>query len=96
MTYGDFLIRFEHKFIKNIYTSDQIKDLHHLETLENYYKIYQKFVTISIGLLSMFYNYNKNDEINTEVSDFREKTFADDSIEEFKNLVMQPEIKNTL
>ena len=26
MTYGDFVIRFEHKFIRNIHTSKQIKE----------------------------------------------------------------------
>ena len=37
MTFGDFIIPFEHRFIRNIYTYEQIKDLHHLETLEKYY-----------------------------------------------------------
>ena len=50
MTCGDFVIRFEDKFIRNIYTSEPIKESHHLETLENYYEIYQKFVSILIGL----------------------------------------------
>ena len=44
----------------------------------------------------MFNNYNKNDEINTEVSGFIGENFADDSIDEFKNHVMQAEIKNAL
>ena len=61
MTYGGFVIHFEHKFIRNIYTSNQIEESHHLQTLENYCEIYQKFVSISSGLLSMFINYNKND-----------------------------------
>ena len=96
VTFGDFIVRFEHKFIKNIYTYEQIKDSHHLETLEKYYEVYQKFVAISIGLLSMFNNYNKNDEINTEVSTFVEENYADDSIDELKNRIMQTEIKNAL
>ena len=94
--FSDFIIRFEHKFIRNIYTNEQIKDLHHLESIEKYYKIYGKFVAISIGLLSMFNNYNKNDEINTEVSTFVEENYADDSIDELKNRIMQTEIKNAL
>ena len=96
MTYGEFAICFEHKFIRNIYESDQIKESHHLETLEKYYGIYQKFVSISVGLLSIFNNCNKNDEINTEVSNFIEENFADNSIDELKNRVMQTEIKNAL
>ena len=81
LTYGDFIIRFEHKFIRNIYLINQINESHHLETLENYYEIYQKFASILIGLLSMFNNYNKNDEINTEVSDFFEENYANDTID---------------
>ena len=38
MTYGDFEIRFENKFIRNIYTSEQIKESHHLETLKTIIK----------------------------------------------------------
>ena len=96
MAYDDFIIRYEHKFIRNIYTLEQIKESHHLKTIENYYEIYQKFFSISIGLLSMFNNYNKNDNINSEVSEFIEENFADDSIDELKNRIMQTEIKNAL
>ena len=45
-------------------------------------------MAISIGLLSMCNNYNKNDEINTEVSDFIEENYADDTIDELKNYIM--------
>ena len=43
MTYGDFVICFEHMFIRNFYTYDKIKESHHLETLEKYYEIYRYF-----------------------------------------------------
>ena len=49
-----------------------------------------------MGLLSMFNNYNKNDEIDTEVSEFTEENYIDDSIDELKNRIMQTEIKNAL
>ena len=97
ITYGNFITRYEHKFIRNIYMLNQIKESHHLKTIENYYEIYQKFVSISIGLLSMFNNYNKNDNINSEVSELIEENFAYDStIDELKNRIMQTEIKNAL
>ena len=44
----------------------------------------------------MFNNYNKNDEMNTEVSDSREENYADDTIDELKNQIMQTEIKNAI
>ena len=49
-----------------------------------------------MGFLSMFNNYNKNDEIDTEVSEFIEENYIDDSIDELKNRIMQTEIKNAL
>ena len=49
-----------------------------------------------MGFLSMFNNYNKNDEIDTEVSEFTEENYIDDSIDELKNRIMQTEIKNAL
>ena len=42
-------------------------------------------MSISIGLLSMFNNYNRNDEINVETSEFIEESFANDTIDELKN-----------
>ena len=96
MTYGDFVIRFEHTFIRNIYTIEQIKQSDDLKCLENYYKAYQKFISISIGLLSMFNNYNRIDEVNVETNEFIEESFANDTNDELKNRVMQTEIKNAL
>ena len=96
MTYDDFIIRYEHKFLRNIYTNDQIKISHHIESLQNYYEIFQKFISTSVGLLSMLNNYNINDEINFEVSEFIEENFVNDTIDEIKNRIMQTEIKNAL
>ena len=96
MTYGDFVIRFEHKFIRNIYTIEQIKQSDDLKCLENHYKTYQKFISILIGLLTLFNNYNINDEVNIKTSEFIEESFANDVIDKLKNRVMQTEIKNAL
>ena len=85
MTYGDFIIRYEHKFLRNIYTNDQIKKSHHIENLQNYHEILRKFFSISVELLSMLNNYNRNDETNFEVSEFIEKIFTGDTIDEIKN-----------
>ena len=53
MTYGYFIICFEHKFIRNIYIISQIKESDHLETLGNYYEIYQNLYQCSIILIKM-------------------------------------------
>ena len=42
MSFGDFIICYEHKSLRNIYTDQQIKDSDHLKDLESYYKIFEK------------------------------------------------------
>ena len=34
---GDFVIHCEHKFLRNIYTEEQIKHSHHVKDLKSYY-----------------------------------------------------------
>ena len=41
----------------------------------------------------MFNNYNKNDEINTEVSDFIEGNYANDTIDSLKIVLRKPKLK---
>ena len=96
MSYGDFFIQFEHKFIRNIFTNEKIQESDDLNCLENYYKTYQKFISISIDLLSLFNNYPRIDELNNETSEFIEESFANDTIDELKVRVIQTEIKNAL
>ena len=48
------------------------------------------------GLLSLFNNYHRIDELNNETSEFMEESFANDTIDELKNRVMQTKIKNAL
>ena len=44
----------------------------------------------------MLNNYHRNDELNNETSKFIEESFANDTINELRNRVMQTEIKNAL
>ena len=43
MTYGDFYIRYEHTFLRNIYIVEQLQNSPQILILENYYKIFPKF-----------------------------------------------------
>ena len=96
MSFGDFIIRYEHKFLRNIYTDQQIKDSDHLKDLESYYKIFEEYILICIGLLALLNNFNKNDFINLATEQFVEDKFAGDEINEIKNTINQTEIKNAL
>ena len=96
MSYSDFVVWFERKFIKNIFTNEQIQQSDDLNCLENCYKKYQKLISISIGLLSLFNNYHRIDELNNETREFIEESFANDTIDELKSRVMQTKIKTAL
>ena len=50
MSFEDFVIRYEHKFLRNVYTNEQIKDSYHLKDLESYYEIFEEYIAICIGL----------------------------------------------
>ena len=96
MTFGDFIIRYEHKFLRNIYTKEQINYSSDIKDLQSYYETFQKFIHISIVLISMLNHYNTNDTVNYEVQEFIQDIFNDDSINDIKNHIMKTEIKNTL
>ena len=96
MFFGDFIIRYEHKFLRNIYTNEQIKNSYHVKDLESYYKVFEEYIAICIGLLVFLNNSNRNDSINQAVENFVEDKFYGDEIIEIKNTIAKTEIKNAL
>ena len=96
MTFDDFLIHYEHKFLRNIYTKEQINYSFDIKDLQSYYKTFQKFIHISIGFISMLNHYNKNDTVNYKFQEFIQDIFNDDIILDIKNHIMKTEIKNAL
>ena len=46
MSFGDFIIRYEHKCLRNIYTDQQIKDSDHLKDPENHYETFEEYISI--------------------------------------------------
>ena len=96
MSFGDFVIRYEHKFLRNIYTEEQIKDSHHIKDLQSYYETFEECILICIGLLALLNNFNRNDFINSATEEFVEDKFAGDEISEIKNTINKTEIKNAL
>ena len=46
MSYGNFCIRYEHKFLRNIYSDNEIAESPQICTLQNYYLPYQNFIKI--------------------------------------------------
>ena len=70
MTFGDFIIRYKHKFLRFIYTKEKINYSSCIKDLQIYYETFQKFIHISNGLISMLNYYNKNDAVNYEFQEY--------------------------
>ena len=90
MTYGDFIIRYEHKFLRNIYTPEQLKKSN-VSTLEEYYSLYTK--------LNVIYNELKDLEVFSSLNDIDQnllKYFDDENetLEDLKENINSIEIKN--
>ena len=94
MSFGDFVIRFEHTFLRNIYTIEQIQDSDHLKNIESYYSIFKEYIMICIGLLALLNNYDRGNYINYAAEEFVQNNFAGDKITYIKNTINQTEIKN--
>ena len=95
MSFRDFVIRYEHKFLRNIYTEEQIKDYHHVKDLESYYEIFEEYILICIGLLALLNNVNRNDFMNVATEEFVEDKFSGDEVSAIKNR-NKTDIKNAL
>ena len=80
MSFGHFVIRFEHNFLRNICTIEQIQDSDHLKIIESYYSIFKKYIMICIGLLVLLNNYHRGDYINYATEEFVQNNFAGDEI----------------
>ena len=99
MTYGDFYIRYEHKFLRNIYTKDQIQTSPQISTLANYYKTFQNFLRICLLLQSILIPHNDvNDieDLDCEMRDFIRNNCLDYSLEELRKHIEEIEIKNSV
>ena len=96
MSFGDFVIRYEHKFLINIYTEKQIKDSGHIKDLKSYCEIFDQYIDICIGLLAILNTTNRDNFINTASEEFIEDNFVGEEINEIKNTITKTEIKNLL
>ena len=87
MSDGDFFIRYEHKFLRNIYSDFEIAELPQICTLQNYYVVYQKFIKICISLLALLggSHVTKNeDQFDTYLRGFLQEKYPETDLEELR------------
>ena len=98
MCYGDFIIRCEHKFLRNIYSDSQIAESPPICTLQNYYVVYEKFIKVCIGLLALLGSHlNKDeDEFEIDLRNFSQEKYPETDLEELRSKIGSVEIKNII
>ena len=98
MSYTDFLIRKEHKFLRNIYTQGDLLKSENLKDLESYYFAFKKFLNIIIFMKDAL---KDSVDFNNIIDDDLKKflmTFCSDYFDDIVGLISeikQVKIKNT-
>ena len=97
MYYGDYIVRYEYKFLRNIYSQEQLDWSPQLKSLESYFEAFESFIHHAIEIYRLLSNFNMGlRDISTEVRNFLETNFDDCDLEYIKNEIMQTDIKNAL
>ena len=87
ITYGDFFIRYEHKFLRNIYSDSEIAESPQICTLQNYYVVYQKFIKICISLLALLggSHLTKDEDLfDTDLREFLQEKYPKTDLEQLR------------
>ena len=67
-----------------------------MANLQNYYKIFNKYIQICVGLLALLNGNRRDNFINKETEEFVEEEFTDETLQEIKNTINKTEIKSAL
>ena len=79
MSYWDFFIQYECKFLRNLYSKEQCNSSPEIKTLKEYYKTFQKFIKICISLQSVLFshiNFDDSDDNDHELKYFLQNDCA--------------------
>ena len=99
MSYDDFFIRYEHKFLRNIYSGSEIPESSQICTIQNYYVVYQKFVKICISLLALLggsHVTKDEDQLDIDLKDVLQGKYPETDLEELRSKVGSVETKSII
>ena len=95
MCYGDFIIRYEYKFLKNIFSQDELETSAQLKSLAAYYEAFEEYIHFCVEVLRVVTGYNiRFRDLSTEVAQFLEDNFNDCDMSFIKEQILETEIKN--
>ena len=83
MSYGNFFIRYKHKFLRNIYSDFEITESPQICTLQIQYILYQKFIKICV-------------QCDKDLKDFLQEKSPETDLEELRLKIDSVEIKEII
>ena len=95
MYYGDFIVRYEYKFLKNIFSKEELETSEDLKSVSAYYNVFQKFIHFCINFTKIVFGFNiRYKDLATDVVEFLDEKFHDCDIDFIKTEILETEIKN--
>ena len=90
-------MRYEHKFLRNIYSDSKISESPQICTLQNLYVVYQKSIKICFLALIGGSHVTKNeDQFEINLKDFLQEKYAETDLEELISKFDSAETKNII
>ena len=91
ITYGDFIIQKEHKFLRNVLSKEDLKKSESIESIESYHEKFKKYIKICIFAEDSLTTLNKFSEcVHEEFIDFINENFEEiENFAELKELISE-------
>ena len=96
ITYGDFIIQKEHKFLRNVLSKEDLKKSESIESIESYHEKFKKYIKICIFAEDSLTTLNKFSEcVHEEFIDFINENFEEiENFAELKELISEIKVKS--
>ena len=95
ITYGDFIIQKEHKFLRNVLSEEELKKSESIQTYESYHEKFKEYIKICIFAEDSVKTSNEfSDCVHEEFIDFINLHFDEiENFEELKELISNVKVK---
>ena len=96
ITYGDFIIQKEHKFLRNVLSKEDLKKSESIKSLESFHEKFRKYIRICIFAEDSLKTLNEFSEcFHEELIDFINENFEEiENFEELKELISEVKVKS--
>ena len=93
LSYYDFVVKKEHKFLTTIFTEKELKSSSNIQTLKTYYEFFEKFIQITTNIVAKNYltetKFDDDTIMREFLNDANVETYGD-----LLHLISQHNVKN--